>query len=411
MRSQVSAPILVLSAAACLSAAIVGAQQAATPDSAESFAAPLTPWGDPDLQGVWDYRTITPMQRPREFGDRAFYTEEEIAALEGNAARRMEEPPDEHTPANLVHALYMTDPGRYVDASRRTSLIVHPPDGRVPPVTAEAVAQQAAARAMPRTGGGADSYVDRTLMERCITQGFPRSIMPTLYNNNIKIVQAPGVVAIIHEMIHETRIVPLDGSSFSGVPSYIGESRGHWDVEDTHILARLIDDLRTLSLAESGALHLHREPTDLSVLAGETAASFRTQAEAAGVEFNVNIAEDIPLLEIDPMRIREVLANLIANALHYTPASGTVQVTGQLEADDQRVTISVSDTGSGIPPEALPHIFDRFYKSGNSRGTGLGLAIARNLVNAHGGEISAQSDGVPGHGTTIRFTLPLNSEL
>jgi signal transduction histidine kinase len=182
-------------------------------------------------------------------------------------------------------------------------------------------------------------------------------------------------------------------------------------LEDTHILARLIDDLRTLSLAESGALHLHREPTDLSVLAGETAASFRTQAEAAGVEFNVNIAEDIPLLEIDPMRIREVLANLIANALHYTPASGTVQVTGQLEADDQRVTISVSDTGSGIPPEALPHIFDRFYKSGNSRGTGLGLAIARNLVNAHGGEISAQSDGVPGHGTTIRFTLPLNSEL
>jgi signal transduction histidine kinase len=182
-------------------------------------------------------------------------------------------------------------------------------------------------------------------------------------------------------------------------------------LEDTHILARLIDDLRTLSLAESGALHLHREPTDLSVLAGETAVSFRTQAEAAGVEFNVNIAEDIPLLEIDPMRIREVLANLIANALHYTPASGTVQVTGQLEADDQRVTISVSDTGSGIPPEALPHIFDRFYKSGTSRGTGLGLAIARNLVNAHGGEISAQSDGVPGHGTTIRFTLPLNSEL
>jgi hypothetical protein len=141
----------------------------------------------------------------------------------------MDEPPDEDTPANLVHAQYMTDPGRFVDESRRTSLIIDPPDGRVPPLTAAAEAAQAAARDMPRTGGGADSYVDRSLMERCITQGFPRSIMPTLYNNNIKIVQAPGTVAIIHEMIHETRIVPLDGSPFSGVPSYIGESRGHFE--------------------------------------------------------------------------------------------------------------------------------------------------------------------------------------
>lgn len=229
MRSQVSVPVLVLSAAACFGAANAWAQQADAPDSAGSFEVPATPWGDPDLQGVWDYRTITPMQRPQEFGDREFYTEEEVEALEGRAARRMDEPPDEDTPANLVHAQYMTDPGRYVDESRRTSLIVDPPNGRVPPLTDEAEARQAAARSMPRSGGSADSYVDRSLMERCITQGFPRSIMPTLYNNNIKIVQAPGLVAIIHEMIHETRIVPLDGSDFSGVPSYIGESRGHWE--------------------------------------------------------------------------------------------------------------------------------------------------------------------------------------
>ncbi|MBI1880984.1 MAG: HAMP domain-containing histidine kinase [Chloroflexi bacterium] len=182
-------------------------------------------------------------------------------------------------------------------------------------------------------------------------------------------------------------------------------------LEDTHILARLIDDLRTLTLAESGALQLHREPTDFSVLASETITSFHAQAEAAGVELSVAISEDVPLLEIDPVRIREVLANLIANALHYTPAGGTVQVTGQLSDNDQRVTIAVGDTGAGISPEVLPHIFDRFYKSSNSRGTGLGLAIAKNLVNAHGGEISAQSDGVPGHGTSIRFTLPLNLDL
>jgi signal transduction histidine kinase len=101
------------------------------------------------------------------------------------------------------------------------------------------------------------------------------------------------------------------------------------------------------------------------------------------------------------------LANLIANALHYTPTGGQVQVTGQLDPDHRRVTVAVSDTGTGIAPENLPYIFDRFYKSGNSRGTGLGLAIAKNLVIAHGGNISAQSDGLPDHGTTIRFTLPL----
>jgi signal transduction histidine kinase len=179
-------------------------------------------------------------------------------------------------------------------------------------------------------------------------------------------------------------------------------------LEDTRVLARLIDDLRTLSLAESGALQLHREPTDLSVLAAETAASFRAQAETAGVMLRAAVAEDVPLLEIDPVRIREVLANLIANALRYTPAGGKVEVVAQFNQTEQQVAVSVSDTGAGIPAENLPHIFDRFYKAGNSHGTGLGLAIAKNLVVAHGGDISAESDGLPDRGTTIRFTLPLS---
>lgn len=182
-------------------------------------------------------------------------------------------------------------------------------------------------------------------------------------------------------------------------------------LEDTRVLARLIDDLRTLALAESGTLHLHREPTDFGVLAGETVASFHAQAETAGVELSVIIAEDVPLLEIDPVRIREVLANLIANALHYTPAGGKVQVAAQFNEANRQVTVWVSDTGTGISAEGLPHIFDRFYKSGSSRGTGLGLTIAKNLIIAHGGEISAQSDGMPSHGATIRFTLPLIFDL
>ncbi len=176
-------------------------------------------------------------------------------------------------------------------------------------------------------------------------------------------------------------------------------------LEETHVLARLIDDLRTLSQAESGTLRLQKEMTDLGVLVSETAAAFRTQAQKAGIDLVVQLADDLPLADVDPARIREVLTNLIANALRYTPAGGQVRVQGQLSSDGHAVVLAVSDTGAGIPADILPHIFDRFYKSADSGGMGLGLAIAKNLVAAHGGEISAQSEA--GSGTSIRFTLPL----
>jgi hypothetical protein len=104
--------------------------------------APRTPWGHPDLQGTWDYRTITPLERPREFGTREFYTDEEVKTLESRAGRRMDGPPEEIRPG-LTHAQYWTDPGRTLSDSRRTSLIVDPPDGRIPAVTAEGRARQA----------------------------------------------------------------------------------------------------------------------------------------------------------------------------------------------------------------------------------------------------------------------------
>jgi hypothetical protein len=178
-------------------------------------------------------------------GDRAFYTDEEIAELEGRAAERMDQPPDEDTPANLVHAQYMTDPGRYIDESRRTSLIIEPANGRMPPLTQEAEQRQAEARAAGVPGRRADSFVDRTLMERCITRGLPGAILPGLYNNNILITQAPGRVAITHEMVHETRMVPLDGSDFSGRRSAMGESRGHWDGETLVVETRNFDGSAT----------------------------------------------------------------------------------------------------------------------------------------------------------------------
>lgn len=173
-------------------------------------------------------------------------------------------------------------------------------------------------------------------------------------------------------------------------------------LEETRVMSRLIDDLRTLADAESGTLRLQREPTDLGVLLNEVIASFRGQARAVGISLSVEAAPDLPLIEVDPARIRQVLTNLIANALRYTGHGGSIGV--QCELNDQAIAVTVSDTGRGIAASDLPHIFERYTKSSDSRGSGLGLAIAKDLVEAHGGRISAQSE--VDQGTTITFTLP-----
>jgi two-component system sensor histidine kinase BaeS len=173
-------------------------------------------------------------------------------------------------------------------------------------------------------------------------------------------------------------------------------------VEETRVMSRLIDDLRTLADAESGTLKLQREPTELGALANEVIASFSGQAQSGGVSLSVEAALDLPQIEIDPARIRQVLTNLIANALRYTTTGGSIRV--QCASKNQAVEVIVSDTGRGIAEQDLPPIFDRYTKSSDSRGSGLGLAIAKDLVEAHGGTISAQSE--VGRGTTITFTLP-----
>jgi signal transduction histidine kinase len=174
-------------------------------------------------------------------------------------------------------------------------------------------------------------------------------------------------------------------------------------LEETRQLSSLIEDLRTLGLAESGALQLHREATDLALLTSETLAAYRPQIEAAGITLNLTAVDGIPPINVDPLRFREVLTNLIANALRYTPSGETIEVQIDQEGPD-RIRIVVGDTGSGIDPQDLPHIFERFYKSTDSAGSGLGLAIAKKLVEAHGGEINAESD--PDQGTQITILLP-----
>jgi len=175
-------------------------------------------------------------------------------------------------------------------------------------------------------------------------------------------------------------------------------------LDETHVLSRLVEDLRTLSLAESGALALHREPTDLASLARATAAAFAPQAAGAGVSLETSESADLPPADVDPVRVRELLTNLISNALRYTPRGGRVRIEARRDGA-AAVELAVSDTGAGIPPDQLARIFDRFYKSPESRGAGLGLAIAKKLVEAHGGTIAAAS--TVGEGTTVRFSLPL----
>ena len=173
-------------------------------------------------------------------------------------------------------------------------------------------------------------------------------------------------------------------------------------LDETKVLSRLVEDLRTLSLAESGALTLHREAIDVGALVREMVDSFASQAEPAGVALDAHVPSGLPQVDADPVRAREIMANLIANAIRYTPRGGHVSV--EARAVDTSVAIEVGDTGAGIAPDHLDRIFDRFYKSAESRGAGLGLAIAKQLVEAHGGEIAATS--VVGEGTQIRFTLP-----
>ena len=175
---------------------------------------------------------------------------------------------------------------------------------------------------------------------------------------------------------------------------------------ETRVLEHLIDDLRTLTLAEAGSLVLHREPTDLGALLSDVAKSYQSQADQSGVTLTVTAPDDLPPLDIDPARIREVVANLLTNALRHTPRDGSVELSAAL-ADD-RVEVTVHDTGSGIPPDQLDRIFDRFYRSPDSPGSGLGLPIAKSLVEAQGGTIAAASE--PGGGTTIRVKLPVTEE-
>lgn len=172
-------------------------------------------------------------------------------------------------------------------------------------------------------------------------------------------------------------------------------------LDATETLDRLVEDLRTLVLTDAGNLTLNKEPTDLGALVRDAVESFRSQAEAAGVSLTIDVSGNIPTVDVDPARIRQVISNLLSNAIRHTPAGGSVKVA--VAAAGEQVTLTITDSGEGIPPELLPHVFERFVKGPDSQGSGLGLAIAHEIVAAHGGNLELES--ALGSGTVARVAL------
>jgi signal transduction histidine kinase len=179
--------------------------------------------------------------------------------------------------------------------------------------------------------------------------------------------------------------------------------------EHTRFLTRLVNDLHELAQAEAKQLPLDIQEIDLAQLITTTSDTFRPGAESKQVKLQTDLPVDLPSIHVDAARLRQVLQNLLANALRHTPEDGAITIGAKVETG--AVQLTVSDTGDGIPPEHLPHVFDRFYRTDPARsrdkgGAGLGLAIARAIVEAHGGNISANSAGIAGQGTTFIIQLP-----
>jgi hypothetical protein len=256
--------VIVATAVMSLASGTVSGQANGKTTTAKTYTAPRTPWGHPDLQGVWNNNTSTPLERPTELGGKAELTDEEAEELtEKQQATRenrdsREGAGTDRDVARAYNALWYPVPGKAIG---RTSLISDPQDGRVPALTPQG-AKRAAAFAEGRQGPPAGPE-DRSLWERCLTRGVPR--LPGGYNNHVEIVQSAGAVVILIEMVHESRIIPLDGRPHlpSDIPQWLGDSRGRWE-GDTLVVETTNFSDKTNFRGSGAGLHLIERYTRVS---------------------------------------------------------------------------------------------------------------------------------------------------
>ncbi len=221
--------------------------------AAAAWTPPRTPWGHPDLQGIWTNETITPFERPSELQGKPFLTAEEASRLEQQTAQQKAAGDGTSRPGSVgAYNQFWMDSGTRIVSTRQTSLVVDPSDGSVP-VRPEAKAKQDDNRARVT-----DSYEYMNLWDRCITRGVPGSMFPTAYNNAYQILQTPGYVVILYEMIHDARIIPLDGRPHVDpkIRLWMGDSRGRWE-SDTLVVdtTNFSDKARIKGIFNSEALH------------------------------------------------------------------------------------------------------------------------------------------------------------
>ncbi len=303
---------IVLTLLVCLHTATITAQSGAVtaPATASDWTPPQTPWGVPDFQGIWDYRTATPLERPTEFGDKATLTPEEAAAYEKQYKADLAN----YDLAPSVHAKWWLDYGEELTADLRTSLITEPMNGRMPATTTKA---KTAARGRSERRALTHSVEDRSFGERCISFGVPR--LPGAYNNNYQIYQTPTHVAIVQEMIHDVRIIPMDGRAHltTDIPQWHGDSRGYYEGDS------LVIETKNFS----GRAAFRGATSDLILKERFT----RIDAETVRYEFKVDDAAtwaqpwtvmfpmtktDQPIFEYACHEGNRGLANILNNARH-----------------------------------------------------------------------------------------------
>ena len=320
----------------------------ATAQSVVDASVPRTSWGAPDLQGVWDFRSITPMERPEEFAGREFLTEEEAAKLEQDTVdeneRLLNRPAQRTKVTNSVEEGDDGAPGFYNNfwldwgtatvETRRTSLIIDPPDGRIPPLAVSAEEAHAATAELrqgltmhqPTPGGWVDDLGNDGLQVRCLT-GFNSGPPMTLagFNSNVQVFQTPDYVVLLNELNHDSRIVPLDGRPNIELPQWLGNSRGRW--EGDTLLVETTDFLRETSFASGqtdSELHLTERftrvsPTTLMYEATINDPTVWSQSWAYHIPMR---RSDLPVFETACHEGNRSLYNILAGARAKEAATG-----------------------------------------------------------------------------------------